>query len=239
MPAGWYAEFFRRLVVETTGAPNPTRRIQSAGGTYLLRRRASHACALAPERPPSSRVLRGGSWNNNPQNLRSANRNRNQPDNRNNNVGFRVASTLCAGAIAITIAMGAHDKRSGPFMMTTVGARVELGARYRGGACPGRRTGSRRRRRFRSIRSAALAAASSIFALCESTTPSRCCGTTTGTAPKRMREPSSHLTRNSVGCAFEKSQPLGCCDAQSLSGQGHKQPANDVRGDGSFLRKPP
>jgi len=36
-------------------------------------------------------VLRGGSWNNNPQNCRSANRNRNTPDNRNNNNGFRVA----------------------------------------------------------------------------------------------------------------------------------------------------
>ena len=51
-------------------------------------------CAPEPERPPSSRVLRGGAWNNNPDNLRSANRNNNQPDNRNNNVGFRVASTL-------------------------------------------------------------------------------------------------------------------------------------------------
>ncbi len=39
------------------------------------------------------RVLRGGSWNNTPQNLRSANRNRNTPDNRNNNIGFRIAST--------------------------------------------------------------------------------------------------------------------------------------------------
>jgi hypothetical protein len=39
------------------------------------------------------RVLRGGSWNNTPQNLRSANRNRNAPDNRNNNTGFRIAST--------------------------------------------------------------------------------------------------------------------------------------------------
>jgi hypothetical protein len=39
------------------------------------------------------RVLRGGSWNNTPQNLRSANRNRNTPDNRNNNTGFRIAST--------------------------------------------------------------------------------------------------------------------------------------------------
>ena len=41
----------------------------------------------------SQRVLRGGSWNNNPQNLRAANRNRNTTANRNNNNGFRVAST--------------------------------------------------------------------------------------------------------------------------------------------------
>jgi formylglycine-generating enzyme required for sulfatase activity len=40
------------------------------------------------------RVLRGGSWNNTPDNLRSSNRNNNQPTNRNNNVGFRLASTL-------------------------------------------------------------------------------------------------------------------------------------------------
>lgn len=39
-------------------------------------------------------VIRGGSWNNNPQNLRSANRNNNQPTNRNNNNGFRCAKTL-------------------------------------------------------------------------------------------------------------------------------------------------
>ncbi|MBK7365376.1 MAG: SUMF1/EgtB/PvdO family nonheme iron enzyme [Nitrosomonas sp.] len=39
------------------------------------------------------RVVRGGSWNNNPQNLRSANRNRNNTDESNNNTGFRVAST--------------------------------------------------------------------------------------------------------------------------------------------------
>ena len=37
------------------------------------------------------RVNRGGSWNNNAQNCRSANRNRNTPTNRNNNLGFRVA----------------------------------------------------------------------------------------------------------------------------------------------------
>lgn len=57
---------------------------------------------------PVSRVLRGGGWNNNPQNLRSANRNRNQPDNRNNNFGFRLASTIFARADGFTDLSGAH-----------------------------------------------------------------------------------------------------------------------------------
>lgn len=35
-------------------------------------------------------MLRGGSWNNNPRNCRSAYRNRNNRDKRNNNMGFRV-----------------------------------------------------------------------------------------------------------------------------------------------------
>jgi hypothetical protein len=35
-------------------------------------------------------VLRGGSWNNNRNNARCAIRNRNNPDNFNNNVGFRL-----------------------------------------------------------------------------------------------------------------------------------------------------
>jgi hypothetical protein len=34
--------------------------------------------------------LRGGSWNNNQINARAAYRNRNNPNNRNNNIGFRV-----------------------------------------------------------------------------------------------------------------------------------------------------
>ncbi|MFN6202865.1 MAG: SUMF1/EgtB/PvdO family nonheme iron enzyme [Acidobacteriota bacterium] len=48
----------------------------------------------------ANRVIRGGSWNNNADNCRSANRNRNTPGNRNNNVGFRLSSTwsLAGGA---------------------------------------------------------------------------------------------------------------------------------------------
>jgi hypothetical protein len=38
------------------------------------------------------RVLRGGSWNNNRNNARCAYRNRNEPDNWNNNIGFRVVA---------------------------------------------------------------------------------------------------------------------------------------------------
>lgn len=38
----------------------------------------------------SNRVIRGGSWNNNAENCRTANRNNNTPDNRNNNLGFRL-----------------------------------------------------------------------------------------------------------------------------------------------------
>jgi len=38
----------------------------------------------------SNRVKRGGSWNNNANNCRVANRNNNNPDNANNNIGFRA-----------------------------------------------------------------------------------------------------------------------------------------------------
>ncbi|MGN7613743.1 formylglycine-generating enzyme family protein [Magnetococcales bacterium HHB-1] len=39
----------------------------------------------------TNRVIRGGSWINNARNIRCANRNRNTPENRNNNTGFRLA----------------------------------------------------------------------------------------------------------------------------------------------------
>jgi hypothetical protein len=45
--------------------------------------------------PVDHRVLRGGAFNNNDRNVRCAYRNRNNPNNRNNNIGFRlVVSTL-------------------------------------------------------------------------------------------------------------------------------------------------
>ena len=45
-------------------------------------------------------VLRGGSWNNESTNVRAANRNRNNPDNRNDNNGFRCARPLSNGLAA-------------------------------------------------------------------------------------------------------------------------------------------
>ena len=47
-----------------------------------------------PKGPPSGsgRVLRGGAWNNNPRNCRSTYRNNDDPDERNDNIGFRVVS---------------------------------------------------------------------------------------------------------------------------------------------------
>ena len=41
-------------------------------------------------RANSHRVLRGGAFNNNENNVRCAYRNRNNPNNRNNNIGLRV-----------------------------------------------------------------------------------------------------------------------------------------------------
>ena len=41
---------------------------------------------------------RGGSWNNNARNCRVANRNNNTPDNRNNNLGLRLALQLSLAA---------------------------------------------------------------------------------------------------------------------------------------------
>ncbi len=52
----------------------------------------------------AARVVRGGSWNNNGRNCRSAIRNRNEPDNRNDNLGFRLALAQHA------VGMGVNDQ---------------------------------------------------------------------------------------------------------------------------------
>jgi formylglycine-generating enzyme required for sulfatase activity len=54
------------------------------------------------------RVIRGGSWFENSQVVRSAYRDRLSTDIRGRNIGFRVGRTLSAGAGAITVAPGAH-----------------------------------------------------------------------------------------------------------------------------------
>jgi len=76
---------------------------------------------VGPRSELSLRVLRGGSWNNNPRNLRVSYRNRNNRDNRNDNNGFRCAREVglasapawAAGAAAVTAAAGAPRPRPG------------------------------------------------------------------------------------------------------------------------------
>ena len=58
-----------------------------------------------------ARVLRGGAWNNNPDNLRSANRNNNTPDNRNNNIGLRCV--VVSESARRCLARGANLARCG------------------------------------------------------------------------------------------------------------------------------
>ncbi len=43
---------------------------------------------------------RGGSWNNNARNCRASNRNNNEPDNRNNNLGFRLAAAAPSSTVS-------------------------------------------------------------------------------------------------------------------------------------------
>ena len=82
----------------------------------------------------SKRVLRGGSWNNNPRNLRSANRNRNTTGNRNDNNGFRVARTLDGPSRRPHGAAGRATERPGTVMTSEVPA--PLLPRSGGGGAP-------------------------------------------------------------------------------------------------------
>ncbi len=85
----------------------------------------------------SNRVIRGGSWNNDPRNCRPANRNRNEPDNRNNNLGFRLAAALPARWI---------PRRTGPAVLLSRSRHFRPGERRLGP----RRAGSDREGSVRS-----------------------------------------------------------------------------------------
>ena len=56
--------------------------------------------------------LRGGSWINNQNNARAVYRNNNNPDNRNNNIGFRVASHVSLGSPEMLLGHGSGPRRS-------------------------------------------------------------------------------------------------------------------------------
>lgn len=74
---------------------------------------------VSVEKAGGNRVLRGGSWNNNAQNVRSAYRNANDPGNRNNNIGFRCAR--------------AHDRAGGLAPeQTAIPATIALVAKRKG-----------------------------------------------------------------------------------------------------------
>ena len=66
-------------------------------------------------------MLRGGSFNNNRQNMRAAYRNNNHPNNRNNNIGFRVVSTAFCAA-------GSCCRHQNSASVTACAARPKAGA---------------------------------------------------------------------------------------------------------------
>ena len=78
------------------GSPAAERNLECRFGAVLDDwARSGAECRWERSHSGSNRVIRGGSWNNDGNNLRAANRNNNTPSNRNNNIGFRCASSLC------------------------------------------------------------------------------------------------------------------------------------------------
>ena len=74
----------RRNRIEESVTFAPRRHLESTGGME------SNGLGMSV-RASAHRVIRGGSWNNDAQNVRAAYRNHNEPSNRNNNLGFRCA----------------------------------------------------------------------------------------------------------------------------------------------------
>ncbi|MCA9741174.1 MAG: SUMF1/EgtB/PvdO family nonheme iron enzyme [Deferribacteres bacterium] len=59
-------------------------------GPFCLRLSTDQHILIRAAVAGTNRVIRGGSWNNDAQNCRPANRNGDNPDNRDNNLGFRL-----------------------------------------------------------------------------------------------------------------------------------------------------
>jgi hypothetical protein len=87
----------KELSLELKPEPYILGRLYASGSNGELALARPRVTLIISGRPKSTtkashRVIRSASWNNNPRNCRPANRNRNTPVNRNNNLGFRVAA---------------------------------------------------------------------------------------------------------------------------------------------------
>jgi Sulfatase-modifying factor enzyme 1 len=71
----------------------------SLGGAHRGQKSVASAARAPRGAAPLNRVLRGGSWINNAQNLRSANRNHNHPDNANQNIGLRLVLSFAVTTV--------------------------------------------------------------------------------------------------------------------------------------------
>lgn len=107
---------------------------------------------------PGTGVMRGGAWNNNPNTVRAANRNRNDPTNRNDNNGFRVVVASAHVYMPLLLAAsndgcgGGVRTRARPFRQCSPATAVEPRRRERNSA--GRVWSARRpawARRYRAL----------------------------------------------------------------------------------------
>ena len=91
-------------------------------------------------------MVRGGSWNNNRDNARCAYRNDNHPDNRNNNIGFRVVrGSHIVRFLEDQPRRGWRARRALPEMLADHGRQAEAKEPRMAQASPARTEGRHRR----------------------------------------------------------------------------------------------